>query len=80
LFSTTVATATTEIDITGLSIGKDDTLRLVYTFVGECTAIQTQIYPNELTTTTNYSSARLLVEALILAARPNKHHDLFWSK
>jgi hypothetical protein len=31
LFSTTVATAVTEIDITGLSIGKDDTVRLVYT-------------------------------------------------
>jgi hypothetical protein len=34
LFSTTVATATTEINITSLSIGKDDTLRLVYTMIG----------------------------------------------
>ena len=40
LYSETVATAKTQIDITGLSISKDDTLRLVYTFVGNSTTIR----------------------------------------
>jgi hypothetical protein len=59
LFSTTVATAVTEIDITGLSIGKDDTLRLVYTFVGDTTTdSNNSIQVNNLTS--NYHNQQLL--------------------
>jgi hypothetical protein len=56
LFSTTVATATTEIDITGLSIGKDDTLRLVYTLDGSSFSGSNdmRLFPNDLKTNTNY--------------------------
>ena len=55
LYSETVATAVTEIDITGLSIGKDDTLRLVYTFDGVSgTASIFRFMPNNQTTNTNY--------------------------
>jgi hypothetical protein len=57
LFSTTVATAVTEIDITGLSIGKDDTLRLVYTFVHDVEAwAEYRLFVNDDTTQSNYQS------------------------
>ena len=57
LYEQDVATATTQIDITGLSIGKDDGLRLVYTFKnGTSTTSGIRIYPNNLTTDTNYHS------------------------
>ena len=55
LYEQDVTTATTQIDITGLSIGKDDGLRLVYTNkIPSQTFTTFSIYPNDLTTTTNY--------------------------
>lgn len=55
LYEETVATAKTQIDITGLNIGKDDGLRLVYTMVGESgTNSIYSLFPNDLTTTSNY--------------------------
>jgi len=68
LFSTTVATATTQIDITGLSIGKDDTLRLVYTLVGDSSSITGvyTIFANNNTTATNYHLQRLVGDGTTL--------------
>ena len=56
LYEQDVTTATTQIDITGLSITKDDGLRLVYTVVG---GGDIGVYPNDLTTDTNYYSQYL---------------------
>ena len=54
LYSETVATAKTQIDITGLSIGKDDGLRLVYTFVKTSGSANIYLYANDDNTLTNY--------------------------
>jgi hypothetical protein len=59
----------TEIDITGLSIGKNDELRLVYTFVGSG---QTALFVNGNNTNTNYHSQELTgLGTTIAAARYN---------
>lgn len=46
----------TQLDITGLNITKDDEVRMVYTFVGDSSSTSTDVsvYPNDLTTATNY--------------------------
>lgn len=61
LYSETVTTAKTQIDIPNLNIGKDDEVRLVYTFTKNVSAVNPSIrlYPNDLTTDTNYYSQLL---------------------
>jgi hypothetical protein len=50
----TVTLPQTQIDITGLSIGKNDELRMVYTFVGDSTLISNMsLFCNDITT--NYT-------------------------
>ena len=50
-----VTTATTQIDFDNLNITKDDELRLVYTFEGDSTTESIiRMFPNNLTTNTNY--------------------------
>jgi hypothetical protein len=65
----------TQIDITGLSIGKNDELRLVYTFVGDTTAATAfySIYPNDLTTETNYYTQNLEGNGTTLEAVRNNN-------
>ena len=60
LYEQDVATATTQIDITGLSIGKDDTLRLVYTFVGDSTTIRNAYISANTATTTGFAPTQWL--------------------
>jgi len=56
----TVTFPQTSFDITGLSIGKNDELRMVYTFVqGSGSTSLYGVYPNDLTTTTQYYSQNL---------------------
>jgi hypothetical protein len=55
----TVTLPQTQIDITGLSIGKNDELRLVYTFVGDNSSINTDISLNANDITSNYNHQRL---------------------
>jgi hypothetical protein len=47
----------TQLDITGLSIGKNDELRMVYTFVGDdaSNTADYALFPNDLTTAGNYT-------------------------
>jgi hypothetical protein len=51
----------TQIDITGLSIGKNDQVRLVYTLIGDdgTTNANYLLYANDFTTAGNYRSQRL---------------------
>ena len=65
LYEETVAHNKTQIDITGLNIGKDDGLRLVYTAVG---TNNFRIYPNDQSTTTNYWFQYLLGDGSSLFA------------
>jgi hypothetical protein len=59
----------TSIDITGLSIGKNDELRLVYTFVGSG---EINLFANGNNTNTNYHSQELVgLGTTIAAARYN---------
>ena len=58
LYEETVAHNKTQIDITGLNIGKDDTLRLVYTFVAADTTTRNySIRVNDITS--NYTRQAL---------------------
>jgi hypothetical protein len=65
----------TQLDITGLSIGKNDELRLVYTLVGDSTTGNVcALFPNDLTTTTNYHRQGLQANGTnIVAARVNNN-------
>ena len=70
LFSTTLTAATTTINITGLNIGKDDGLRLVYTHVGSTSVVR--IYANNNTTNSNYFNQGIFGDgASLSAARGN---------
>jgi hypothetical protein len=74
-----IALPTTQIDITGLSIGKNDELRMVYTIVG--TSGVTNIYSifaNNETTATNYHLQRLVGNgSTIFAERTNTSRFTF---
>jgi hypothetical protein len=61
-----VSFPTTQIDITGLNITKDDELRLVWTTVGNITAIQ--LYVNDINTDASYTVERLEGESSSLSA------------
>jgi hypothetical protein len=60
----------TQINITGLSIGKNDELRLVYTFVGDSTSVNSNIacFPNDLTNAANYHSQFLFGSGSTISA------------
>lgn len=75
LYSETVATAKTQIDITGLSIGKDDGLRLVWSFQNTSSStIDFSLYPNDLTTASNYYYQYLIAaNSSVLASRINSN-------
>jgi hypothetical protein len=63
----------TQLDITGLNIGKNDELRLVYTLVGDSstTAVYT-LFVNDETTATDYHTQRLFGDgSSLVAARTN---------
>ena len=64
----TVTLPQTQIDITGLSIGKNDELRLVYTFVGVSNEAVYSLYPNDLTTATNYHTQFLFGDGSSISA------------
>ena len=67
LYEETVATNKTQIDITGLNIGKDDGLQLVYTFVGDSTSTsRISIQVNNITS--NYTVQRLSAGSSFTAA------------
>jgi hypothetical protein len=65
----TVTLPQTQIDITGLSIGKNDELRLVYTLVGASgTGIDVRLYANDNTTNSNYTSQTLVGNGTSISA------------
>jgi hypothetical protein len=68
----------TQLDITGLSISKNDELRLVYTFVGDSTTFTTPVglFPNDNTTQTNYHWQFLIGEGTSLEAGRLNKQDL----
>lgn len=76
LYEETVTTAKTQIDITGLNIGKDDGLRLVYTIVGDSTTTADyDVFPNNLTTQTNYNRQVFIgAGATLSAVRQNLNY------
>ena len=79
LYSETVATAKTQIDITGLSIGKDDGLRLVYTFVGDSTdANNVAIQVNDITA--NYTTQLLGGQSTTLVASRDSVSNIFFGR
>jgi hypothetical protein len=63
----------TQIDITGLSISKDDELRLVFNFIGDTTITSLyQLFPNSQTTVSNYHLQELgAFASTAFAARAN---------
>jgi hypothetical protein len=78
LYSETVATAKTQIDITGLSIGKDDGLRLVYTMNPGINS-DYYIYVNDNNTNSNYTTQRLVGAGSVIGAARYSFPYVFWT-
>jgi hypothetical protein len=69
---------TNQIDITGLNISKNDELRLVYTFVTTGTSSTfTRLFPNDLTTRTNYHRQLLFSNDTTVSAGSGRDNDNF---
>jgi hypothetical protein len=68
----------TQIDITGLSIGKNDELRLVFTLTGDSVAYS--FLPNDETTQTDYHQQRLNGDGTTISAlRGNQNSDMVFT-
>ena len=79
LFSQDVTTAATQIDITGLNIGKDDTVRLVYTFVGDTTLTANyELRVNDISS--NYTNQQLNGDGTLFEAVRSNSNSLAFAR
>jgi hypothetical protein len=77
----TVTLPQTQIDITGLSIGKNDELRLVYTFVGDTTTTANYaLFVNDNNTATNYDKEFLDGNGSTLEAGARNNADFAFAQ